>query len=222
MPDHPSNAALDHARDECGEPGVGSGAVATELPRLLLETEAVLGFLDALAHGVGSALSICLSGGEDLAGALNRYSGAPEAFTPARQTLAEGLTAEMSRDIMGQNRCPPARRSLVCAREQLRPNRLPWRTHRPAVLVWLALTPRAREPDRHQRWCIPVCGIGGVGRLRAGLHDPTGSPRFGPRPPRIPEQLSRTPCRGIADTPREAVPGASPPPATTGLSPSKR
>ena len=55
--------------------------------------------LDALAHGIGSALSIPLSGGEDLAGALTLYSAAPGAFGATRHTLAEGVPVEVLRAL---------------------------------------------------------------------------------------------------------------------------
>jgi GAF domain-containing protein len=53
--------------------------------------------LDALAHGIGSALSIPLTGGPGVRGALNFYSPLPAVFTTDRQHRAEGLAEEASR-----------------------------------------------------------------------------------------------------------------------------
>lgn len=55
--------------------------------------------LDALAHGLVSALSISLNVGSDVRGALNLYAGQPEVFDAGRQERAEGLGAEASRAL---------------------------------------------------------------------------------------------------------------------------
>jgi GAF domain-containing protein len=55
--------------------------------------------LDALAHGIVSALSISLNAEPDVRGALNLYAGEPEVFDTDRQELAEGLAAEASRAL---------------------------------------------------------------------------------------------------------------------------
>ncbi|MGH3588822.1 MAG: GAF and ANTAR domain-containing protein [Pseudonocardia sp.] len=55
--------------------------------------------LDALAHGIASALSIPLTGGPGVRGALNFYSQQPAVFTAERQQRAEGLGAEASRAL---------------------------------------------------------------------------------------------------------------------------
>ncbi|MGH3907862.1 MAG: GAF and ANTAR domain-containing protein [Pseudonocardiaceae bacterium] len=55
--------------------------------------------IDALAHGIGSALSIPLDAGRGARGALNLYSAQPEVFTTARRTHAEGFGAEASRAL---------------------------------------------------------------------------------------------------------------------------
>jgi GAF domain-containing protein len=53
--------------------------------------------LDALAHGIVSALSIPLAGGPGVRGALNFYSPLPAVFTTDRQQRAESLAEEASR-----------------------------------------------------------------------------------------------------------------------------
>ena len=55
--------------------------------------------LDALAHGIASALSIPLTGGSSIRGALNFYAGQPAVFTTNRQERAEGLAEETSRAL---------------------------------------------------------------------------------------------------------------------------
>ncbi|MGH4008112.1 MAG: GAF and ANTAR domain-containing protein [Pseudonocardiaceae bacterium] len=55
--------------------------------------------LDALAHGIASALSIPLAGGPGVRGALNLYVDQPEVFTTERQRRAEGLGEEASRAL---------------------------------------------------------------------------------------------------------------------------
>ncbi|MGH3774620.1 MAG: GAF and ANTAR domain-containing protein [Pseudonocardiaceae bacterium] len=55
--------------------------------------------LDALAHGIASALSIPLTGGPGVRGALNFYSDQPAVFTTERQQRAEGLGEEASRAL---------------------------------------------------------------------------------------------------------------------------
>jgi GAF domain-containing protein len=55
--------------------------------------------LDALAHGIASALSIPLAGGAGVRGALNLYSDQPAAFTTEEQQRAEGLGEEASRAL---------------------------------------------------------------------------------------------------------------------------
>lgn len=55
--------------------------------------------LDALAHGIGSALSIPLSGGPGVRGALNFYAPQPAVFTTEFQHRAEGLAEEASRAL---------------------------------------------------------------------------------------------------------------------------
>jgi GAF domain-containing protein len=56
--------------------------------------------LDALAHGIASALSMPLTGGPGVRGALNFYAHQPSAFTTERQQRAEGLGAEASRALV--------------------------------------------------------------------------------------------------------------------------
>ncbi|MGH3669273.1 MAG: GAF domain-containing protein, partial [Pseudonocardiaceae bacterium] len=53
--------------------------------------------LDALAHGLASALSIPLTGGPGVRGALNFYAAQPAVFTSEQQRRAEGLGEEASR-----------------------------------------------------------------------------------------------------------------------------
>ncbi len=53
--------------------------------------------LDALAHGIASALSIPLIGGPGVRGALNFYARQPAMFTTERQQRAEDLGEEVSR-----------------------------------------------------------------------------------------------------------------------------
>ncbi len=55
--------------------------------------------LDALAHGIASALSIPLTGGPGVRGAINFYSHQPMVFTTDRQQRAEGLAEEASRAL---------------------------------------------------------------------------------------------------------------------------
>ncbi len=55
--------------------------------------------LDALAHGIASALSVPLTGGRGVRGALNFYAGQPAVFTTDRQERAEGLAEETSRAL---------------------------------------------------------------------------------------------------------------------------
>ena len=55
--------------------------------------------LDALAHGIGSALSIPISAGPGVRGALNLYSAQTNAFDANRRTRAEALGAEASRSL---------------------------------------------------------------------------------------------------------------------------
>jgi GAF domain-containing protein len=55
--------------------------------------------LDALAHGIASALSIPLTGGPDVRGALNLYADQPAVFTTERQQRAESLGEEASRAL---------------------------------------------------------------------------------------------------------------------------
>lgn len=55
--------------------------------------------LDALAHGLASALSLALDAGPGLRGALNLYAGQPQVFDAERQQRAEGLAAEASRAL---------------------------------------------------------------------------------------------------------------------------
>ncbi|MGH3864846.1 MAG: GAF and ANTAR domain-containing protein [Pseudonocardiaceae bacterium] len=52
--------------------------------------------LDALAHGIASALSIPLTGGPGVRGALNFYAHQPAVFTTDRQHRAEALGEEAS------------------------------------------------------------------------------------------------------------------------------
>jgi GAF domain-containing protein len=52
--------------------------------------------LDALAHGIASALSIPLTADPGVRGALNFYAHQPEVFTTDRQHRAEGLAEEAS------------------------------------------------------------------------------------------------------------------------------
>ena len=55
--------------------------------------------LDALAHGIGSALSIPISAGPGVRGALNLYGAQPNMFTASRRVRAEALGAEASRTL---------------------------------------------------------------------------------------------------------------------------
>ncbi len=55
--------------------------------------------LDALAHGIASALSIPLTGGPHVRGALNLYSSQPAVFTTERRHRAEILGDEASRAL---------------------------------------------------------------------------------------------------------------------------
>lgn len=55
--------------------------------------------IDALAHGIGSALSVCLRAGAGVEGALNLYAATPGAFDAGTQVRAEALGAEVSRAL---------------------------------------------------------------------------------------------------------------------------
>ncbi|MGH3799727.1 MAG: GAF and ANTAR domain-containing protein [Pseudonocardiaceae bacterium] len=55
--------------------------------------------LDGLAHGIASALSIPLTGGPGVRGALNFYAQQPGVFTTERQQRAERLGEEASRAL---------------------------------------------------------------------------------------------------------------------------
>jgi len=55
--------------------------------------------LDGLAHGIASALSVCLPAGPGVKGALNLYSGTPEAFDAQMQVHAEDLGGEVGRAL---------------------------------------------------------------------------------------------------------------------------
>jgi len=55
--------------------------------------------LDALAHGIASALSIPLLSGPGMRGALNFYARQPAVFDPDRQRRAEELSGEASRAL---------------------------------------------------------------------------------------------------------------------------
>lgn len=55
--------------------------------------------VDALAHGIGSALSIPINAGSGVRGALNLYAAQTNMFTTNRQTLAEALGIEASRTL---------------------------------------------------------------------------------------------------------------------------
>jgi GAF domain-containing protein len=55
--------------------------------------------LDALAHGIGSALSIPLTAGPDVRGALNFYTHHPAVLTTDQRHRAEGLAEEASRAL---------------------------------------------------------------------------------------------------------------------------
>ncbi len=55
--------------------------------------------LDALAHGIASALSIPLTGGPGVRGALNFYAHQPAVFTTDRQQRAETFGEEASRAL---------------------------------------------------------------------------------------------------------------------------
>ncbi|MGH3865859.1 MAG: ANTAR domain-containing protein [Pseudonocardiaceae bacterium] len=54
---------------------------------------------DALAHGIGSALSIPISTGSGVRGALNLYAAQTNMFTTNRRTRAEALGTEGSRTL---------------------------------------------------------------------------------------------------------------------------
>ncbi|MGH3766743.1 MAG: GAF and ANTAR domain-containing protein [Pseudonocardiaceae bacterium] len=55
--------------------------------------------VDALAHGIGSALSIPISAGAGVRGALNLYAAQTNVFDANRQTRAEALGTEASRTL---------------------------------------------------------------------------------------------------------------------------
>jgi hypothetical protein len=55
--------------------------------------------LDALAHGIASALSVCLPAGPEVKAALNLYAGTPEAFDAQMQVHAEDLGEEVARAL---------------------------------------------------------------------------------------------------------------------------
>ncbi|MGC1733965.1 MAG: GAF and ANTAR domain-containing protein [Pseudonocardiaceae bacterium] len=55
--------------------------------------------VDALAHGIGSALSIPISAGPGVRGALNLYATQPNMFNADRRARAEALGTEASRTL---------------------------------------------------------------------------------------------------------------------------
>lgn len=55
--------------------------------------------IDALAHGIGSALAIPISAGSGVRGALNLYAARTNMFTTTRHARAEALGAEASRTL---------------------------------------------------------------------------------------------------------------------------